>query len=84
MACAPQYAPPVSRWSFRRKPKQEHFLGEYTEPSFRGALTMLILSLAVIVALWLAYSWALSQRGVDDPNGRLDRAVPALAVSATR
>lgn len=55
-------------WPFGRKPKREHYLGEYTEPSFRGAILMLVVSLVVITLLWIAYVWALDQRGVPDPE----------------
>lgn len=54
-------------WPFGRKPKQQHHLGEYTEPSFRGAIVMLVVSLVVVTLLWLAYSWALNQPGVPQP-----------------
>jgi hypothetical protein len=58
----------VRLWPFGRKPKREHYLGEYTEPSFRGAVLMLVVSLVVITLLWLAYGWALGQQGVPDPE----------------
>jgi len=57
----------VRLWPFGRKPKQQHHLGEYTEPSFRGAIVMLVVSLVVVTLLWLAYSWALNQPGVPQP-----------------
>jgi hypothetical protein len=63
----------VRLWPFGRKPKQEHYLGEYTEPSFRGALFMLVVSVVVVALLWLAYSWALGRPNVPDPSGLLDR-----------
>ena len=65
----------VRRWSFGGKPKKEHDLGEYTEPSFRGAILMLLVSLVVLTLIWLAYSWALGQQGVPDPAGAIDRAL---------
>jgi hypothetical protein len=45
----------------------------YTPPSYRGALFMLVLSLAGVVFVWLAYSAALKTefgRGIDpaDPG----------------
>jgi len=71
-------------WPFGRKPKQEHYLGEYTEPSFRGAFLMLVLSVVVIALLWMAYSWALNHPNIDDPNGLIDRARALLAVLTPR
>jgi hypothetical protein len=70
----------VRLWPFGRKPKQEHYLGEYTEPSFRGAIFMLVASVVVLALLWLAYSWALGRPDVPDPNGLLDRVRGTLAV----
>lgn len=67
-------------WPFGRKPKREHSLGEYTEPSFRGALFMLVVSVAVVVIIWLAYSWALNQPGVRAPAGAIDRVVRSIAL----
>ena len=61
-------------WPFGRKPKQEHYLGEYTEPSFRGAIVMLVVSVVVVALIWMAYSWALSQPNVPNPTGTLERA----------
>ena len=55
-------------WPFRKKPGKEHYLGEYTEPSFRGAILMLMVSVVVIALIWLAYSWALNQPGITNPN----------------
>ena len=69
-------------WPFGRKPKQEHYLGEYTESSFRGALVMLVVCVVVIALVWLAYSWALNLPNVPDPNGLIDRVTRALAVLA--
>ena len=48
----------------------------YTPSSYRGALLMLVLSLAGVVFVWLAYSAALKTdfgRSVDTPS-----AVPAI------
>jgi hypothetical protein len=56
-------------WPFGKK--RDHDLVEYTEPTFRGALTMLVLIIVTICALWIAYSWALNQPGlpnVDQPG----------------
>jgi hypothetical protein len=75
-----RYAAPVRLWPFRRKPRQEHYLGEYTEPSFRGAIFMLVVSVVVLALLWLAYSWALGRPNVPDPNGLLDGVGRMLAV----
>ena len=75
---------PMRLWPFGRKPKQEHYLGEYTEPSFRGAFLMLVLSVVVIALLWMAYSWALNHPNIDDPNGLIDRARALLAVLTPR
>ena len=66
-------------WPFGRRPKQEHYLGEYTEPSFRGAVLMLVVSLVILAILWMAYSWALNQHGVDDPNAVIDRVAWSVA-----
>jgi hypothetical protein len=33
----------------------------FTPPSYRGAILMLVVSLVAIVALWLAYGWALGE-----------------------
>ncbi len=72
-------------WPFGRKPKQEHYLGEYTEPSFRGAFLMLVISVLVIALLWLLYSWALNQPDIHDPNARvIDPVAAAIAVLAIR
>jgi hypothetical protein len=68
----------VRLWRFRRKPKHEHYLGEYTEPSFRGAFFMLVFSIVLVVLVWLAYGWALGQttapnvQEVPNPNGLFD------------
>jgi hypothetical protein len=35
---------------------------------------MLVVSLLIVALLWLAYSWALNQPNVHDPNGFVDRA----------
>ena len=67
-------------WPFGRKSKQEHYLGEYSEPSFKGAFFMLVVSVVVIALLWIAYSWALNHPNVPDPNGLLDHVTPALAL----
>jgi hypothetical protein len=82
----------VRLWPFGRKPRQEHYLGEYTEPSFRGAILMLVISVVGVTLVWLAYSWALSHPGVHDPNdgaiervmAAIDRAVTAIGVPAVR
>jgi hypothetical protein len=55
-------------WPFGKKPKKEHDLGEYTEPSFRGAILMLVAILVVLTLIWLAYSWALQQPGITNPT----------------
>jgi hypothetical protein len=72
----------VRLWPFGRKPKQEHYLGEYTEPSFRGAFVMLVFSVVLVVLLWLAYSWALNQPEIHDPNGVIDRVMATVGDSA--
>ncbi|HEX7949852.1 MAG TPA: hypothetical protein VF494_05860 [Candidatus Limnocylindrales bacterium] len=69
-------------WPFGRRPRQEHYLGEYTESSFRGAIVMLVVSVVLIAAIWLLYSWALSQPGIRDPNGAIDRFVGSVAAAA--
>ena len=71
-------------WPFGRKPKQEHYLGECTEPSFRGAILMLVASILVIGLLWLAYSWALNRPNVPDPSGFRDGVGAMLAVLVPR
>lgn len=68
-------------WPFGRKPRHEHYLGEYTEPSFRGALVMLVVSVVVVALLWLAYSWALNHPDVPDPNGVIDRVIDRVVAS---
>ena len=67
-------------WPFGRRPKREHSIGEYTEPSFRGAILMLFISLAVLTLLWIAYSWALGQPGIQDPNATIDQTARSLAL----
>ena len=45
----------------------------YTPPSYRGAILMLVLSVAGIVIVWLAYSAAMNSdfgRGVDPVDPR--------------
>ena len=79
-----RYAGEVRLWPFQRKPKREHYLGEYTEPSFRGAIFMLVASIVVLALLWLAYSWALNRSNVDDPNGLLDGIGGILAIVLPR
>ena len=54
-------------WPFGRKPRKEHFLGEYTEPSFRGVITMFVAIMVVIVLIWVAYAWAVQQPGMPAP-----------------
>ena len=77
------YPAEVGRWPFARKPRREHSLGEYIEPSFRGAVLMLVISLVVLTLLWLAYSWALNQPGIHDPNAILDPLRPQTAALRT-
>jgi hypothetical protein len=48
-------------WPFRKK--LEHDLGEYTEPTFRGVLTMLIFIIVVLVVILMAFVWAIQQPG---------------------
>ena len=55
-------------WPFGKKPRKEHYLGEYTEPSFRGGILMLVAILVAITLIWLAYSWALNQPGIVNPS----------------
>ncbi len=74
----------MRRWPFGRKQKREHYLGEYTEPSFRGALVMLVVSVVIVALLWLAYSWALNQPSISDPNGALDLVARLIAALAAR
>ncbi len=50
----------------------------YTPPSYRGALLMLVLSLAGVVFVWLAYSAALKT----DFGRAIDPADPAPAITA--
>jgi hypothetical protein len=53
----------------RMRPRKSDWAGSpdaYTQPSFRGAILMLVVSLVVIVIVWLAYGWAL---GVADRAG---------------
>jgi hypothetical protein len=74
----------MRRRLFERKPKRERSLGEYTEPSFRGALLMLVLSIVVLTILWLAYSWAVNQHGIDGPTGVIGRASSSIAALGIR
>lgn len=50
----------------------------YTPPSYRGALFMLVLSLAGVVFVWLAYSAVLNT----DFGRRIDPADPVPAITA--
>ena len=43
---------------------------EYTTGSFRDGILLTVVILAVIVGLWLAYSWALGQPGAPLPPPR--------------
>jgi hypothetical protein len=52
------------RRPIRRRRKPEHSFDHYTEPSWKGVIAMLIVSMAGIILAWLAYSWALNQPGV--------------------
>jgi hypothetical protein len=61
------------------RPKIEHSLGEYTEPSFRGARFVLVVSVVVVAIPWLAYSWALSHPGVPNPSGADERVTASIA-----
>ncbi len=72
--------PEMRLWPFRRDAKREHYLGEYTEPSFRGALVMLLVSVLIVTLLWIAYSWALNQPHGPNPDGFLDGVRSALVV----
>ena len=45
---------------------------------------MLVLCLAAVTVLWLAYSWALNQPSIADPNGILDRVSGAVAALPVR
>lgn len=45
----------------RKKPQEPTSPDHYTPPSYRGAIIMLAVSIAGIVFVWQAYSWALSQ-----------------------
>ena len=74
----------VRLWPFGRRPKREHYLGESTEPSFRGAFALLVFSVVVVALLWLAYSWALNQPEIHDPNGVIDRVTAAVGALAIR
>jgi hypothetical protein len=56
-------------WPFAKRPKKKHYIGEYSEPSFRGAIGLLVVILVAITLIWLAYSWALNQPGIANPNG---------------
>ncbi len=50
----------------------------YTPPTYRGAILMLVVSLVAIVAVWLAYGWALGElerAGVPAPVS-IDRSSP--------
>jgi hypothetical protein len=45
----------------RERPQGPTSPDHYTPPSFRGTCLMLVLMVTGIVAVWLAYSWALGQ-----------------------
>ncbi len=40
---------------------------EYTTPRYRDGIMMVIVILAAIVVIWLAYGWALGVPGVPEP-----------------
>ena len=79
MARARRYPAGVRIWPFGHGPKQEHSLGEYTEPSFRGALLMLVVCIVLVALVWLAYSWALNHPQVPDPGGPAYSAARSVA-----
>jgi hypothetical protein len=45
------------------KPRKPRLGDDYTTGSFRDGLIMIVVILAVITLLWLAYGWALNQPG---------------------
>jgi hypothetical protein len=45
------------------KPRKPRLGDDYTTGSFRDGLIMIVVILAVIALLWLAYGWALNQPG---------------------
>ncbi len=47
-----------------RKP---HLGDDYTTGTFRDGILMIVVILAAIVLIWLAYGWALGQPGVPTP-----------------
>jgi hypothetical protein len=49
--------------------KRDHDLVEYTEPTFRGVLTMLALIIVMLAVIWIAFAWAVNQPGA--PNIRV-------------
>jgi hypothetical protein len=62
-----------------KRKKEQRTFDHYTEPSWKGVLSMLAISLIGIVLVWLAYSWALNQRGAprppDAPSGAIVRSM---------
>ena len=48
-------------------PRRPHLEDDYTTGTFRDGIVMIVVSLTVIVALWLAYGWALGQPGIPQP-----------------
>lgn len=71
-------------WPFSGKPRPEHYLGEYTEPSFRGAIVMLVISIVMVALIWIAYSWALNEPNVPNPPETLGRVTGLIAALAIR
>jgi hypothetical protein len=57
----PRRARPHDRRVKLRKPRVGD---DYTTGSFRDGIIMVVIILAVITLIWLAYSWALNQPGV--------------------
>jgi hypothetical protein len=51
----------------RVKPRKPRVGDDYTTGSFRDGIIMVVIILAVITLIWLAYSWALNQPGAPAP-----------------
>ena len=49
----------------RMKPKRDR--DDYSTGSFKAGIAMILVILAAIVLLWLAYSWAFNQPGAPRP-----------------
>jgi len=51
------------------KRKKERLPGDYSPGSLKAGIVMIIVIVAAITLIWLAYSWALNQPGGPNPGG---------------